>query len=63
MDRQSVLNMISRYWSKYEVEDLEHHEARFRANHRLGSYYAANYHLLRIIEIKIEQIKRRHCEI
>jgi hypothetical protein len=45
-----------------DLSDLEHHEARFRINYQLKGYHAAEYHLWRILAIKIELMKRRYCQ-
>lgn len=46
-----------------EVSDLEYHQARFNINYKLHQYHSAEYHLLRIIGLQLDTLKRKHCEI
>lgn len=46
-----------------DLSDIEHHQTRFNINYKLRQYFSAEYHLLRIIGLKMDMIKRRHCEI
>jgi hypothetical protein len=44
------------------TSDIEHHEARYRVNMAYGMYHAAQRHLMTVIAIKFQLLKRKHCE-
>lgn len=43
--------------------DLSQHEMRFRMNMAYSLYAEASYHLLKVIEIRMDSIKKKHCRI
>lgn len=42
-------------------ENLEHHEERLRVNMMYDNFHSAEFHLKRIIYLRIELILKRHC--
>lgn len=39
------------------------HEARYKINLQRRDYQSAKYHLIRVIQIKVDSILKNHCKI